>query len=179
MEISTVNVELEQIKDLFKDKIDYSCKKWNDLVRLNEQMLIVMEQYEMFGESKKAAIELQKFLNNFEKVQVGLGQIEQRMIPGKDDMKNINKIISTINENFNKLSANFDFSLGSFLDSTLLNEQQKSQLHQWAPGTWKLIFKASKDGFSANAFHQKCDNKGKTITVVSANGYIFGGIFFV
>ena len=150
MEISTVNVELEQIKDLFKDKIDYSCKKWSDLVRLNEQMLTVMEQYEMFGESKKAAIELQKFLKNFEKVQVGLGQIEQRMIPGKDDMKNINTIISTINENFNKLFTNFDFSSGSsdsgsFLGSTLLNEQQKSQLLQWAPGKWKLIFKASKN----------------------------------
>jgi hypothetical protein len=39
-----------------------------------------------------------------------------------------------------------------------------------------LIYKASRDGFDANAFHTRCDNKGPTLTVIqSNNNYLFGG----
>jgi hypothetical protein len=41
---------------------------------------------------------------------------------------------------------------------------------------WKLIYKASKDGFAVNDFHKCCDAKGGTVTVIkSTNGNIFGG----
>jgi hypothetical protein len=41
---------------------------------------------------------------------------------------------------------------------------------------WKLIYKATKDGFSSSEFHKRCDNKGGTVSVIkSANGNIFGG----
>ena len=40
----------------------------------------------------------------------------------------------------------------------------------------KLLFRASKDGFSAKSFHSKCDNKGATITIVrSEHNHVFGG----
>jgi len=41
----------------------------------------------------------------------------------------------------------------------------------------ELIFRGTKDGFTASAFHTKCDNKGATITIVKAknNGNVFGG----
>jgi hypothetical protein len=33
-----------------------------------------------------------------------------------------------------------------------------------------------RDGCSADIFHKKCDNKGPTLTLISANsGYVFGG----
>jgi len=41
---------------------------------------------------------------------------------------------------------------------------------------WELVYKATKDGFTCNAFHQKCNNKGETVAVIqSTNGNIFGG----
>jgi len=41
---------------------------------------------------------------------------------------------------------------------------------------WKLLYKATKDGFGASVFHSKCDSKGETISVIkAANGNIFGG----
>jgi hypothetical protein len=41
---------------------------------------------------------------------------------------------------------------------------------------WDLIYKASKDGFEAEKFHSKCDNKPNTLVVArSKNGNIFGG----
>jgi hypothetical protein len=39
-----------------------------------------------------------------------------------------------------------------------------------------LIYKAGRDGFKAEDFHSRCDNKGPTITVIkSVNGKTFGG----
>ncbi len=41
-----------------------------------------------------------------------------------------------------------------------------------------LIYRASRDGFEANKFHTKCDNKSKTLTIIkSTNGYVFGGLY--
>ena len=49
----------------------------------------------------------------------------------------------------------------------------------WLPadlkGEWRLLFRASRDGFAAEAFHAKCDNKGPTVTIAKSGEYIFGG----
>ena len=40
----------------------------------------------------------------------------------------------------------------------------------------QLIYRASKDGFSADSFHSRVDNKGPTLIICKAeNGRIFGG----
>eukprot|EP01156_Anaeramoeba_ignava_P021480 Anaeramoba_ignava/c19130_g1_i1.p1 GENE.c19130_g1_i1~~c19130_g1_i1.p1 ORF type:complete len:452 (+),score=77.21 c19130_g1_i1:263-1618(+) len=39
-----------------------------------------------------------------------------------------------------------------------------------------LTFRASRDGYSSKTFHQVCDDKGKTLTLIESNdGFIFGG----
>jgi len=41
---------------------------------------------------------------------------------------------------------------------------------------WKLIYKGTKDGMTSNAFHEKCNNRGPTVTIIkSKHGKIFGG----
>jgi hypothetical protein len=41
---------------------------------------------------------------------------------------------------------------------------------------WQLIYKASRDGYTAKAFHQYCDSCFPTMCVIrSKNGFIFGG----
>lgn len=39
----------------------------------------------------------------------------------------------------------------------------------------RLLFRASRDGFFAKAFHSICDNQGPTVTIVQSGEYIFGG----
>ena len=42
--------------------------------------------------------------------------------------------------------------------------------------TFDLLYRASRDGFNSNAFHELCDNHENTILVVkSTTGYVFGG----
>ena len=46
------------------------------------------------------------------------------------------------------------------------------------PGhTLELLYKGSRDGFNASAFHAKCDHKGPTLTVAKSKKYkrVFGG----
>ena len=39
-----------------------------------------------------------------------------------------------------------------------------------------LLYRASRDGFSPETFHDKCDNQGPTLTVAESDtGKIFGG----
>ena len=66
-----------------------------------------------------------------------------------------------------------------FEESVILtNDDHRSVLKVWLTpqeGKWRLLFRASRDGFEAAAFHSKCDNKGPTVTIVKSGNNIFGG----
>jgi len=60
----------------------------------------------------------------------------------------------------------------------LTNENHRSALKGWLPsqeGKWRLLFRASRDGFAAATFHSRCDKKGPTVTIVKSGNNIFGG----
>ncbi len=69
--------------------------------------------------------------------------------------------------------------LAGFSNGTLLQLEHKKKLNEFygkMHQQWELIYKASRDGFDANAFHTRCDNKGPTMTIIqSNNNYLFGG----
>nr|XP_058947240.1 uncharacterized protein LOC131775167 [Pocillopora verrucosa] len=71
-----------------------------------------------------------------------------------------------------KASQNFEESV------ILTTEEHRSVLSGWLPqqyGKWQLLMRASQDGFQAQTFHSKCDNKGPTVTIVKSGNNIFGG----
>ena len=67
-----------------------------------------------------------------------------------------------------------------FEESVILtNEEHRRVLKNWLPeamkGEYRLLFRASRDGFAASTFHFQCDNEGPTVAVVKSGGNIFGG----
>jgi hypothetical protein len=40
---------------------------------------------------------------------------------------------------------------------------------------WNLCYRASRDGWRSQDFHQHCDNKGPTVALIKLNNFIFGG----
>jgi len=41
---------------------------------------------------------------------------------------------------------------------------------------FKLLFRASRDGYQISTFHQKCDSKGANIVIIESTlGHVFGG----
>jgi hypothetical protein len=54
-------------------------------------------------------------------------------------------------------------------------EEKESTPKQFA----KLIYKATIDGFQSAKFHEQCDHKLNTISLIFANNFIFGGFTLV
>ncbi|CAB4022807.1 Basement membrane-specific heparan sulfate proteoglycan core, partial [Paramuricea clavata] len=50
-------------------------------------------------------------------------------------------------------------------------------LKRWIGGnnTWKLCWRATRDGWAAKTFHSNCDYKKRTVTLVKVGQYVFGG----
>jgi hypothetical protein len=70
--------------------------------------------------------------------------------------------------------------LGAFELKGILSKQQMEQLMKLCGFSsdlkWKLIYKATRDGFGSNDFHSKCDNQSNTFVIIkSTNGNVFGG----
>jgi len=115
---------------------------------------------------------------NLEVVRFGLSQLGMAIVDGKSTLSEVTTEIDAINERLKKLEKMA--VIGSLIPDAfacdLLNGDQRKTLLGWYPGKWKVLFQASKDGFNGQTFHQKCDNKGATVTAIkSNNGYIFGG----
>ena len=66
--------------------------------------------------------------------------------------------------------------LDSFIISSYTMENDLFDLCKLSDIDCELIYRASRDGFEAVAFHAKCDNHPNTLTVIkTTSGYIFGG----
>lgn len=74
---------------------------------------------------------------------------------------------------------------GVLTDSRLLGGVQRdiraqflaNLAHQWLPGKlYSLLYRGSRDGLTAPAFHAHCDGRGPTLTfILSESAHVFGG----
>ena len=69
-----------------------------------------------------------------------------------------------------------------FKDSVILSLEQRQTVVNWLKETRpitipneKLLYRASRDGWSVSNFHHCCDYKGPTVTVIKSGNHIFGG----
>ncbi len=66
-----------------------------------------------------------------------------------------------------------------FGSSLILTENERLSLDKMIPQKFSngnLLYRASRDGFNDRAFHEKCDGKANTITIIKNNfNYVFGG----
>ena len=61
------------------------------------------------------------------------------------------------------------------LDSNFITFMDLIDLpYEW---NWKLLYRATRDGFQAKDFHLLCDRKSPTLVILktNTNGYVFGG----
>jgi len=66
----------------------------------------------------------------------------------------------------------------SFINSLILTRNEGISLTQMLNNLTeaKLIYRASRDGFSASSFHSKCDNYSNTVTIIKTlSNSVFGG----
>lgn len=101
-------IELTTIPDIFNDKINYSCRKYQDLKRLNGEMLRVAQKYELFGESDKAHQEISRFENNFRLIQSSLQKINELLNNGGGGhLGNIQEQLDNVNNQIKALRTSY------------------------------------------------------------------------
>eukprot|EP00957_Ditylum_brightwellii_P139481 10630243-Ditylum_brightwellii.AAC.1 len=67
------------------------------------------------------------------------------------------------------------------VDSNIVFEDEVDIIQGWLDeggcrSIRKLLYRASSDGWSSSEFHDNCDDKGPTLTIIqSTGGYVFGG----
>ena len=103
-----------------------------------------------------------------------------REIEEEADFYQITGIINELKEpSFFGSSLQANKSPEPFQESKILTSIEHCRvLQSWLPSsrrTWVLLYRASRDGSSAESFHSKCDNKGPTVTIVNSVNNIFGG----
>ena len=67
-----------------------------------------------------------------------------------------------------------------FINQSKIIKEEKHDiiLQKWFDSKykWKLLYRASDHDFTADSFHEYCDDKGPTLTIIkSSDGWIFGG----
>ncbi len=66
-----------------------------------------------------------------------------------------------------------------FLKESIINEEQyEFYLKEWLGDDykWKLLYRTSEHGYTAESFHKYCDKRGPTLILIKSSlGWIFGG----
>jgi len=91
-------IELKSVEDIFNDNIDYTCKKFEDIIRLNNQMNKVVQKFRRFGGSSEAIEDITSFMYNFELLQVSLGSLEEKMLDVNSQFEKLNKMAEEVNQ---------------------------------------------------------------------------------
>eukprot|EP01122_Echinamoeba_exundans_P002923 TRINITY_DN1292_c0_g2_i11.p1 TRINITY_DN1292_c0_g2~~TRINITY_DN1292_c0_g2_i11.p1 ORF type:complete len:345 (+),score=55.99 TRINITY_DN1292_c0_g2_i11:718-1752(+) len=177
----TITPEFDNtVWDVFNDRPNWDAQSWSELKELNLLIPSIVAKFEMFDKSnKKALAALRKYLSNLEEIQECLGPIEEMTFSRQSRTSELEERVSSINQNISLLiqSGVARYPKKAFDGSTVLSPQHKTKLVEWYGSGWKLLFKASKHGWTAKKFHKKCNGKGSTIVIVSHtyNTYLIGG----
>jgi len=96
-------VELTPVEDIFNDKIEYTCTTIDDVGNLNGQILRVAQKFKRFGGSSEAVEDLIKFKENVEKIQVCLGELEEKLMDVDSKLGELNQSAEKINKKIARL----------------------------------------------------------------------------
>lgn len=138
-----------------------------------------MDKFELLDKNNaKAKTELAKYLHNFEVIQTGLGQLESKTLNEKSRLPELQQRVDEMNAMLTALKKDgvaATRKVSGFEGGSFINADQATRLADWYGAGWKLLYKASRDGWNSTDFHNKCDNKGETVTVIKSGNNIFGG----
>jgi len=90
--------------------------------------------------------------------------------------------ICALYNNINSVWSEIKKVKTNIIDSLILKESKREdefldKIFEWTRGKkLELLFRGTRDGMSNDTFHNKCSNKGPTISLIkNEKGYIFGG----
>jgi hypothetical protein len=167
------------IWDIFNDHLNFSVTTWKELVDLNEKMLGVSQKIALLDPNNvKALAELKKFLENFEILQLGFGEVEALVQESPSCLEAVGAQLRQLNSLLMELSKNPQVKVQrDFLGSILLSSGQERKLHYHYrdDSAWKMVFRVDPSGGLYDTF-EKLKLKVPLIYVVrTITGKLLGG----
>lgn len=149
-----------EIPDIFNDKISYTCSSFDDLARINQQMLPVARKFDLFGNSDKAVKELEKYKINFELVQTQLGRIEEQLIDAKSIVAEVQRQVDVVNAALVALASLPAVTFGA-TRSALCDDRQWNEVIRIVGKTPSVMFASSAkaDAGFCEGFRQQVANR--------------------
>ena len=149
--INNIKIDLEVITD----KLEYLNQTINKILlskSKKEKNIDCKNKFNLTGEERSLIIDdLQKVVNS--KISIGVTEINEEIVKMKDGLKRFDK-----EKNINELD-NFDYF------KSFINEELQKSFNKKI-NEYKILYRASKDGFNVENFHAKCDGKGSTLTII-------------
>lgn len=144
---------LTELKKFYKENLNY----------LNEFQIedfFINEANEMAGKLLQSAADIKTKIENF--------LFNQNMLKFRRNTENLEESILG------------ELSPITVVKLSILTNHQMSELMKLCEfpinQNWRLLYRASKDGFGASDFHSRCDGQENTLTIIkSTNGNVFGG----
>lgn len=191
---------LTAVDDIFNDRLNYTCSSFQDIVRLNADIPRVAQKFDLLRE-EKAVPYVRQFLENLNTLQVALGQLDGMLRDQESSLQQLQtkyaepvaKILreaagkaAVLNGKAIKCWANLCNGVPLVLNSLIMQTHQIkfTAVEEWISassgkriGQYKLLWRGSRDGYTATAFHRLCDGIAPTLTLVTNkdNGKICGG----
>ena len=168
-QINPMKVEMNEMKELNKE-IKSMKVEMNEMKELNKEInsmkLEMNKMKELNEEINSMKLEM-KELNNKQINSMKLEMNEMKEFI--DQLKEVDYIVGSINRNKALQS-----------DKIIIDEKEKKLICDWISVDRKvnmtLLYKATRDGDSSSTFHNKCNGKSPTLTLVkTSNGYRCGG----
>jgi hypothetical protein len=160
-ESKSLDKELEEIEEFFRNP-----------------NLLIQSIKEMQQRQEESLKEIQSKLNEINQVQVDLKATNEF----KPNLTLLNKELSSSLSSsfFGSMKLNNCSNADPFTSQILTGNQPNEliKLCEFSPNDkWSLLYRGTRDGFSAQDFHSKCDNKSPTLSIFKAHdsSYIFGG----
>ena len=166
--LKAINEKLDDSLNTFETHLlEQDLKEMEDKFR--DPNLLFESMQEIQIKQEKALNEIQLKLNQVDKLKASLNVLNK-----------FEPNVSFDQESFGLLDLNPHSNIDPFQSQILTDKQALDlvKLCQFSlKDSWSLLYRGTRDGFSANSFHLKCDGHLSTLTILKASGtsYIFGG----
>ena len=162
---------------------------WETAKRLNQDMIREVEELRSLldpdPDKTGPEIQLQKYLSNYETLQVAFGDVETKAMSESCQVHDLDRQAGVVVRAQRELGASLVQSR-RLPSSNIMTSNETAKVMNWFCGggtsTLNLLYRASRDGMKASDFHRLCDEKGPTVTVVkccTGSGQVFGGFLGV
>lgn len=92
------SITLIDIDDIFNAKLIFECENYQDLVRLNREMLLLTNKYKLLRDESNVSENLSQFEENFRRVHSSLQKLFELLTnEGRDDREDIQGQLDNIN----------------------------------------------------------------------------------